>query len=260
MWMQVLKRLIVTNMFHLKILVAYVGITESFLCSKHWNITIFLSPSFWNICKPIKSSKNILCVMLKFAFAVSDESQEISKDDVPVMCSKGTGGGGGWWWIVVVLLYWFLNWVLGGGSLLMPSPGQFTPRNDLGGPRAGLDGCEEKKLSFPTGVRTLNRPACSESLYQLAILALLGNIHHTESQAWIMCCRLSTRCPSHVMIIQTWWHDTLSSLVLWTRLLVSGCFTTRKVGCPGSQQVMRKMCCILEVFSPSLIPPTVQKG
>ena len=60
------------------------------------------------------------------------------------------------------------------GGWSAPRPGRFTPRERPGtyctggwvGPRAGLDGCG--KYRPPTGIRSPDRPARSESLYRLS--------------------------------------------------------------------------------------------
>ena len=62
---------------------------------------------------------------------------------------------------------------LDGGGWSTPHPGRFTPGKDPGtlrigglvGPKAGLDGCGKSR---PTGIRSPDRPAYSESLYRLS--------------------------------------------------------------------------------------------
>ena len=58
--------------------------------------------------------------------------------------------------------------VLDGGGWPKPRPGHFTPGKDpvLGGPQ-GRSG-RGWKISPPTGIRSLDRPARSESLYRLS--------------------------------------------------------------------------------------------
>jgi len=56
------------------------------------------------------------------------------------------------------------------GRWPMPRPGRFTPGKDpvpivWVGPRARLDSAENLA---PTGIQSLDRPACSESLYRLS--------------------------------------------------------------------------------------------
>ena len=61
---------------------------------------------------------------------------------------------------------------LEGGQWSAARPGLLYPRERPGtncaggwvGPRAGLDG----EKSRPTGIRSLDRPACSQSLYRLS--------------------------------------------------------------------------------------------
>ena len=62
---------------------------------------------------------------------------------------------------------------LDGGGLSAPRPGRFTPGKDPvpivqeagWAPRAGLDGCENLA---PTGIRSPDRTARSESLFRLS--------------------------------------------------------------------------------------------
>ena len=66
-----------------------------------------------------------------------------------------------------------LTSALDGGWVVNATPRPLYPRERRGtpctggwvGPRAGLDGCRKSR---PTGVRSPDRPACSESLYRLS--------------------------------------------------------------------------------------------
>ena len=77
----------------------------------------------------------------------------------------------GW---VELYLYSFFNLGARWGWMLTSRPGRFTPGKEtrypfyrrLGGSRVGLDGCV--KISPPTGIRSPDRPARSESLYRLS--------------------------------------------------------------------------------------------
>jgi hypothetical protein len=61
------------------------------------------------------------------------------------------------------------------GGWSTPRPGRFTPGKEtrypfyrrLVGPRAGLDGCGKSRPP-PTGIRSLDRPTRSQSLYRLS--------------------------------------------------------------------------------------------
>jgi hypothetical protein len=81
----------------------------------------------------------------------------------------GPGGPIGW---VEVQLNSFLTSALGGGVWSASRPGRFYPRKRAGthctggwvGPGAGLDRCGKSR---PTGIRSPDLPASSESLYRL---------------------------------------------------------------------------------------------
>jgi hypothetical protein len=79
---------------------------------------------------------------------------------------------------VDVLIHIFLTSALAGGEWSASRPSRFTPAKEppgshwIGGwvdPRVGLDGMERRKFLTLTGleIRTLGRPAHSQSLYQV---------------------------------------------------------------------------------------------
>jgi hypothetical protein len=79
---------------------------------------------------------------------------------------------------VDILIHIFLTSAIAGGEWSASHPGSFTPEERAPGthwigcwmdPRAGLDDVEKRKFLTLLGLelRTLGRPACSQSLYRL---------------------------------------------------------------------------------------------
>jgi hypothetical protein len=71
----------------------------------------------------------------------------------------------------------------------MSRPGHLTPRERAGthciggwvGPRASLDGCGKSRP--PTGIRSPDRPALSESLYRLSYPGPINNTVSSQTQS-----------------------------------------------------------------------------